>query len=208
MGISRRLALQSSPAFAVIGSTVLSRQTVMAQDVAAPIATPSGTPVVDDPEALLELLQETPVETPLFPADTGMVRALPWIDEGDTDLIDTGGGVIMETGRDEYGNPIGPGVYLVFPDAGAALSRLDASFTEAQADMKNPEAEVVSEVVAIEVAGYPGITTREPDGAVTLLVVGPVIGGGLGDSRMPGDPGLRSLVNCAVLIDHLRSVMS
>lgn len=140
---------------------------------------PPPTPLVDDPQALLDLLRETPVETPLFPADTGMVRALPWIDEGDTDLIDTVGGVIMETDRDEYGNPIGPGVYIVFPDAETALARLDDSVAEAEEDFEGVETQVMS----IELAGYPRITVREPDTTYTLVVVGPVIVGGSGDSN-------------------------
>lgn len=200
MAVSRRHALQSVPAFAVIGSTVLSQRTVLAQDATPP----AGTPVVDDPHALLERLLEAPVETPLFPADSGMVRARPWVDEGDTDLIDTIGGVLMQTGQDENRNFLGPGVYIVFPDPDAALARLDASITEAEEDFEGAE----SGVTSIELAGYPGVTISEPDGTVTLVAVGPVIVSALADRHQPGDPTLRSLVNCVALLDHLQSVMS
>lgn len=196
MGISRRHALQSVPAFALAGSSLLSREHVTAQDAA--------TPVGDDPEALFDLLLSTPVETPLFPADTGMVRALPWVDEGDTDLIDTVGGVLMQSGQDENRNFIGPGVYIVFPDADAALARLDASRADAEEDFEG----VDSEVSSINLAGYPGLTVREPDLANTMVVVGPVIISAVADSDRPGDPALRSLVNCLALLDHLHSVMS
>lgn len=206
MGINRRHALQSVPAFALAGSSLLSREHVTAQDASTPVGTPAATPVGDDPEALFDLLLNTPVETPLFPADTGMVRALPWVDEGDTDLIDTVGGVLMQTGQDENRNFIGPGVYIVFPDADAALARLDAS--RADADAEEDFEGVDSEVSSINLAGYPGLTVREPDLTNTMVVVGPVIISAVADSDRPGDPALRSLVNCLALLDHLHSVIS
>jgi hypothetical protein len=202
MGISRRHALQSVPAFAVVGSTVLGRKGVTSEDAATPVGTPEGTPIADDLEALLERLLEAPVETPLFPADTGEIRPSPWVDESDTDLIDTVGGVLMQTGQDENRNFVGPGVYIVYPDA--ARASLDEEIADAETDFEGVEADVTS----IELAGHPGVTIVEPDGTVTLAVVGPVIASAFGDRHQPGDPTLRSLVNCAALLDHLQSVMS
>ncbi len=198
------------PGFAVIGRTVRSQQAILAQD----IATPAGTPVVADPAALLDRLQAAPVQTPLFPADTGKVTARPWVDEVDRDLIGTVGGVILEAAQDAQGNSIGPGVYLVFPDAAAAQGRLDVSRVEAEF-----EAGEVT-VTSIELAGYPGITIREVDRATTGVAVGPVLAVGKGDNSdgtnirglgatsLAGDPALRSLVNCLALLDHLQTVMS
>lgn len=204
MGISRRHVFQSVPAFALAGSSILPREHVTAQDAATPVDTPVATPLGDDPEALFNLLMNTPVETPLFPADTGMVRALPWVDEGDPDLIDTVGGVLMQTGQDENRNFIGPGVYIVFPDADAALARLDESRAEAAENFEG----VDSDVSSIQLAGNPGIMIREPDLTNTMVVVGPVITSAIADSHQPADPTLRSLVNCLALLDHLHSVMS
>lgn len=221
MGITRRHALRSVPVLAFCGTTFVGTRYATAQQNATANATPEtileatpesgscaelvGTPVASDQgEALLDLLLHAPVETPLFPADTGMVRAIPWIDECDTDLRGTVGGVIMEADRDEYGNPLGPGVYIVFPDETNARARLDESRSEAEENVDG----VDSEVSSIELAGYPGITIRNPDESYTLIVIGPVVVGGLGDRRQPGDPALRSVVNCAALIDHLQSVMS
>ena len=203
MGISRRHVLHAMPGFAVIGRTVFSPQAILAQEV----ATPAGTPVVADPAALLSRLQAAPVQTPLFPADTGTVTARPWVNEVDRDLIDTVGGVVLETAQDAQGNSIGPGVYLVFPDAAAAQGRLDVSRVEAEF-----EAGEVT-VTSIELAGYPGITIREVDRATTGVAVGPVLAVGLGDTglgvtSLPGDPALRSLVNCLALLDHLHTVMA
>jgi hypothetical protein len=191
MRFTRRHALRSVPVLALGGATLVGTRFATAQQNATADATPEatpeavscaelvGTPVASDQgEALLDLLLNTPVKTPLFPADTGMVRAIPWIDECDTDLRDTVGGVIMETGRDRYGNPIGPGVYIVFLDADAALARLDASIAEAEEDFEGVE----SDVTSIELAGHPGVAIVEPDGTVTLIAVGPVIVGGLRSS--------------------------
>lgn len=204
MGFTRRHAFSSAPAFALAVSLNSPNSHVMAQGAAPPVGTPAGTPVADDPEALLALLLEAFIETSLFPADTGMVRPRPWVAEGDTDLVDTVGGVLMQTGQDENRNFIGPGVYLVFPDAGAALARLDASIGEAEEDFEGAETQATS----IEMAGYPGFTISNPDSTVTLLAVGPVIGSALGNPNLPGDPALRSLVNGAALLDHLLSIMS
>lgn len=204
MAITRRHALRSVPAFALTGGSFLIHQRAMAQDAATPEATPVGTPVAGDSQALLDLLLEAFIETSLFPADTGMVRPRPWVDEGDTDLIGTVGGVLMQTGQDENGNFIGPGVYIVFPDETAAQTRFDEQRAEADDGFEGIRAEVTE----IDLAGYPGFTVREPDNTYTEVVVGPVIVVGPGDRRQPGDPSLRSLVNCAALLDHLLTVMT
>ncbi|CAA9579532.1 MAG: hypothetical protein AVDCRST_MAG87-3194 [uncultured Thermomicrobiales bacterium] len=81
-----------------------------------------------------------------------MVRAIPWIDECDTDLRGTVGGVIIETDRDEYGNPIGPGVYIVFPDEAAAQTRFDEQRAQAEEGFEGIRAEVTE----IDLAGTLG----------------------------------------------------
>lgn len=204
MAITRRLALQTIPAFTLIGTLAHARDAVMAQNLATPVATPAGTPITDDPEALLDRLLRAPVETPLFPADTGRIRPAPWIDEGDTDLIGTVGGVLMQTGQDENRNFIGPGVYIVFADERTAQARLDLQQAGADDSVDGGD----TEVTPIEMAGYPGLTISSPDSIVTLLAVGPVIVSALVDPDLPGDPALRSLVNGAALLDHLLSIMS
>lgn len=204
MVFTRRHAFSSAPAFALAVSLNSPNSHVVAQGAAPPVGTPAGTPIVDYSESLLDRLLEAPVRTPLFPADTGRIQPAPWIDEGDTDLIGTVGGVLMQTGQDENRNFIGPGVYLVFPDAGAALARLDASIAEAEEDFEGVETQATS----IDMAGYPGFTISSPDSTVTLLAVGPVIVSALGNPNLPGDPALRSLVNGAALLDHLLSIMS
>lgn len=205
LSMNRRHALRSVPVLAVAGHSMLVRQHATARETAIPVTgTPAATPVIDDPEAILDLLLETPVKTPLFPSDTGKARANPWVDEGDTDLIGTVGGVLMQTGQDFNRNFIGPGVYIVFPSAEAARARLDDFMAEAGDDFEGVDTQVVS----IELAGYPGMTVREPDSTYTIVVAGPVIASGLADSDQPGDPALRSLVNCLALLDHLQSVTS
>lgn len=220
MTFTRRHALRSIPAFALAGSSLLRNPHVRAQDGATPVstadamsnATPEGgsctelvgTPVASDQgEAVLDLLIRTPVNTPLFPADTGTIRPAPWLDECDTDLRGTVGGVLMQTGQDENGNFIGPGVYIVFPDKTAAMARLDEQRAEAEEDFEG----VDSEVGSIELSGNAGITIRNPDESYTLVAVGAVFVVGVADSTQPGDPALRSLANCLALLDHLLSVM-
>lgn len=217
MAISRRRAIRSIPVFALAGTAMLHQGRVTSQDLATPDAMPDGapeamscreligTPVTSDAgKTLLDALVRTPVNTPLFPADTGTVRPEPWLDECDTDLIGTVGGVLMQTDQDEYGNFIGPGVYIVFPDEVAARTRLDEQRADAEAGFEGIRAEVTS----IELAGHPGIAVREPESVYVIVTVGQIVVAGLGDIALPGDPMLRAHVNCLALLDHLNTVMS
>lgn len=220
MTFTRRHTLRSIPAFALAGSSLLRNPHVRAQDGATPVSTPDampnatpegvsctelvGTPVArDQGESLLELLIRTPVNTPLFPQDADTIRPEPWLDEGDTDLRGTVGGVLMQSSQDENRNFIGPGVYIVFPDEAAAMARLDEQRAEAEEGFEGIRAEVTS----IKLAGHSGIAVRESDDIYVVMAVGPVIVSGLGDSALPGDPMLRAHVNCLALLDHLQSVM-
>lgn len=81
----------------------------MAQEV----ATPAGTPAGADPAALLYRLLAAPVESPLFPRDTGENAPVTRTDEGDTDLVGTIGSVLMQTRQESQKNVIEPGVYRV-----------------------------------------------------------------------------------------------
>lgn len=174
MEITRRHALRSATLLALGGTAILNAGRASGQEAATPEATPAlpseavsceelvGTPVASDHgAALLDLLVRTPVSTRIFPDDTGTVRPEPWLDACDTDLRGTVGGVLMQTDRDEHGNFIGPGVYIVFADETAARTRLDEQRAEAEEGFEGIHAEVTAvELVSHGASRSAGRTRR------------------------------------------------
>lgn len=199
----RRQFLKSAALSGTIGPLTLNTS------VARQVATPGATPVGEgdqtlaervaqvDPPLLLDALLSTPVTTPLFPSDTAPIEPVAWDDEGDTDLANTIGGVVFNTGYDENDNFISIGNVIVHPDTGSATARVN-EMGPAQLDtfLNLPwfVQAVVGNAVSVVQVEY-------------LLLVGGTIassGGAAGSGTMT----LRAISHTVALLDHLDSVLT
>ncbi|MBA2470401.1 MAG: hypothetical protein H0V37_13435 [Chloroflexia bacterium] len=199
MSMTRRTILRSTPVAAALAALLHPGRGRASQ--ATPVA---GQP---DARALLDALLDAPLTTTLFPSDTPAITVVEWVDEGDSDLVGAVGGVLLQTGEDNNGNFIGPGVYIVHPNPEAARSAFDAQLAD------NHEDETLS------ILDYPGAISRdpgdpgppsadsaEPSSSRIAIVVGPVIVSALSEGGGRAANDLRALANLAGMLDHLRLV--
>lgn len=216
MALNRRILLQSIPAGIAAGALSLSARPALGQSrTSTPEATPAANPpgsledtlLTIEPDRLLSRLMTSPVTTPLFPSDTGTVEAIEWVDNSDTDLFGSVGGVLMQTGTDENDNFVGPGVYIILRDVDDA--------TERRESVETSETDP-SGLKPITIGGFPGATIVESnegaDGsaelsAVTLLQIGYLLISALANGPADASTELRSVANAIGLLDHLRTVV-
>lgn len=205
MSMTRRTILRSTPVAAALAALLHPGRARASQ------ATPGATPVAGQPDAraLLDALLDAPLTTTLFPSDTPAITVVEWVDEGDSDLVGAVGGVLLQTGEDDNGNVIGPGVYIVHPGAEAARAAFDAQVADNTEDSP------------LSILDYPGVISRNPGdpgpssadfpelaSSLIAVVVGPVIVGAIGEGGEHGANDLRALANLAGMLDHLRLVQS
>lgn len=175
-------------------------------------ATPEATSVTvqSDPAALLDALLAAPVTTPLFPSDTAEITVVEWIDDSDSDLDQAVGGAILQTGEDDNGNFMGPGVYIVHESPDAARAVFDAQLADNDS------------VFTESILGYSGVVSRSPGEAkppaadiapedstgssLIAIVAGMVIVSAIGEGGDQAANDVRALANLAGMLDHLRTV--
>ncbi len=150
-----------------------------------------------EPELILAGLLETPVTSPLLPVDLGVPEARPWIDEGDTDLIDTVGGVLIHAGSGDDAPLLG--LYLVHPTPNDAEARLNPDLL-VDTPQPFPLLDLPGLFDRTVIPGIPGSLSR------IVVAEGPVIVSALGQGEDESANDLRALANLAGLLDHLRLV--
>lgn len=174
--------------------------------------TPDATPVTGqpDPATLLAKLLATQVTSPLFPSDTPGITVVEWIDESDSDLDLAIGGAILQTGEDDNGNFMGPGVYIVHERAETARSVFDAQladddsvFTESSLGYSG----VVSRIPgAATPPGADVAPNDSPSSSLIAIIAGLVIVSAIGEGGDQPANDFRALANLAGMLDHLRAV--
>jgi len=218
MTLNRRLLLQSIPVGIASGALSLPARSVLGQSrertsVATPTGSSAGSRSLEnallaiEPDRLLSKLMTSTVTTTLFPSDTGTVEVLEWVDNSDTDLFGSVGGVLMQTSTDQNNNFIGPGVYIILRNVDDATERRETMETSALNR---------SSTTSITIGGFPGVTTAEPNdvadqsmesSAVTLLQVAYLVIAGAANGPADGSTEFRSVSNAVGLLDHLRTVV-
>ncbi len=209
MPISRRSILRTASIAAPALSALRAGRESLAQG-ATSVATPASGQMSS--RALLDALLATPVTTRLFPSDTPEMNVVEWIDESDTDLDGATGGVILQTGEDDNGNVMGPGVYIVHESPEMARAVFDIQLAN------DPG------IATESILGFPGVITRipgqvNPPGAdvtseefpgssLITIFAGPVIVSAIGDGGEPDANDVRALANLAGMLDHLRLVQA
>lgn len=212
MALSRRILLHSLPAGIALGALSPPALPVLGQSRGAtPEAISQGS--LEDallairPDSLLSRLMLRDVTTPLFPADTGKIEAREWVDK---DLFGSVGGVQMQTGTDENGNFIGPGVYIMLRNPADATKRRESVKTSLSGQ---------SNAKPITVGGFPGLTIIESNettiagveqpetSAISLLQVGYLLINGVAVGPADGSTEFHSVANALGLLDHLRTVV-
>ncbi len=206
MPMSRRSILRAAPLSATALAALVNQRTGLASQT-----TPEATPVAGqpDPLKLLEALITSPVTTTLFPSDTPAVTVTEWVDSSDSDLDGAAGGVILQTGEDDNGNFLGPGVYIVRPSPDAARTAFDAQL----ADNRDSGAQ--------SILGYTGVIAHDPGdpgqtdadfaaraSSLIAIVVGPVIVSAIGEGGEGDANDVRALAHLAGMLDHLRTVQA
>lgn len=186
---------------------------VISTSLARQSATPAATPVVYDgpdfgptlaervarisPEELLGAIRSTPVTTPLFPADTPPIEPVVWDEFLDTDLVDTFGGVVFNTGYDENDNFLGVGVAIVHPDTESASRASDTTARDQGVESGGT------------LLGSPIFFQQNIDYGATLVQLDYLlIGGGTFTTGDQPTMLLRSITHTAALLSHLDGVLT